>query len=229
LSSTCALASARAEEPASPVVVQLSGIDNVYRWAYVLRRVVARSEPAPTARSVGLVPGVTSEDETNLVIVQSAFRDDQERLWVRVPLALLPNGQTGWVPRDALGDLHIVRTHLVVDRSHLSLVLLRDGRVVFRTAIGVGQSSWPTPRGEFYVRVRLDDFASPMYGPVAFGTNARSPWLTDWPKGGVIGIHGTDAPELLPGRISHGCIRLRNDAIRRLARLMPLGTPVTIR
>ncbi len=228
-SSTWALATARAEEPASPVVVQLSGVNNVYRWAYVLRRVVARSEPAPSARPVGPVRAVTPEDETNLVIVHSAVRDDQGRLWVRVPLASLPNGKTGWVPRDALGDLHIVRTHLVVDRSRFSVVLLRDGRVVFKTAAGVGQARWPTPRGEFYVRVRLDDFDSPMYGPVAFGTNARSPWLTDWPKGGVIGIHGTDAPQLLPGRISHGCIRLRNDAIRRLARLMPLGTPVTIR
>ena len=46
--------------------------------------------------------------------------------------------------------------------------------------------------------------------------------------GGEVGIHGTDAPQLLPGRVSHGCIRLPNDAIVRLARLMPLGTPVTI-
>ena len=65
--------------------------------------------------------------------------------------------------------------------------------------------------------------------PVAFGLNARSRVLTDWPGGGFIGIHGTNAPELVPGRISHGCIRMRNDAILRLATLMPLGTPVTIR
>src|SRR5262249_35664062 len=133
------------------------------------------------------------------------------------------------VPRDALGDLHSVRTHLVIDRAHLSAVLLRNGRSVFRTSIGVGQSQWPTPTGDFYVRVRLDHFTDPMYGPIAFGTNARSPWLTDWPEGGFVGIHGTDHPELLPGRVSHGCIRMRNGAILRLARLMPLGTPVTIR
>jgi hypothetical protein len=173
-SSTWALATARAEESASPVV-QLSGVNNVYRWAYVLRRVVARIEPAPSARPMGLVRAVTPEDETNLVIVHSALRDNQGRLWVRVPLASLPNGRTGWVPRDALGDLHIVRTHLVVDRSHFSVVLLRDGRVVFRAAVGLGKARWPTPRGEFYVRVRLDDFDSPMYGPVAFGTTPARP------------------------------------------------------
>jgi lipoprotein-anchoring transpeptidase ErfK/SrfK len=52
--------------------------------------------------------------------------------------------------------------------------------------------------------------------------------LTDWPGGGFIGIHGTNEPQLLPGRVSHGCIRLRNRDIARLAELMPVGTPVTI-
>ncbi len=68
-----------------------------------------------------------------------------------------------------------------------------------------------------------------MYGPVAFGTSARSAVLTDWPAGGFVGIHGTNRPALIPGRISHGCIRLRNDDILRLDRLMPPGTPLTIR
>jgi len=29
--------------------------------------------------------------------------------------------------------------------------------------------------------------------------------------------------------VSHGCIRLRNEAILRLARLLPIGTPLRIR
>jgi lipoprotein-anchoring transpeptidase ErfK/SrfK len=33
----------------------------------------------------------------------------------------------------------------------------------------------------------------------------------------------------VPGRVSHGGIRLRNADILRIARLMPIGTPVTIR
>jgi lipoprotein-anchoring transpeptidase ErfK/SrfK len=74
-----------------------------------------------------------------------------------------------------------------------------------------------------------NDATSPFYGPVAFGTSARSAVLTDWPDGGYIGIHGTNHPELIPGRISHGCIRLRNRDIIRLARRMPIGTPITIR
>jgi lipoprotein-anchoring transpeptidase ErfK/SrfK len=100
---------------------------------------------------------------------------------------------------------------------------------VFRAPVGVGQPQWPTPRGEFYVRDKLDDYAGPFYGPVAFGTSARSSVLTDWPEGGFVGVHGTDMPQLIPGRVSHGCIRLRNGDILRLAKLMPIGTPVTIR
>jgi lipoprotein-anchoring transpeptidase ErfK/SrfK len=198
-------------------------------WAYVLHPGAARSDARASAPRVGVVRGVTPEGETNLVIADEQRRDQNDRLWVRVPLSALPNGQTGWVPRDSLGDFHGVRTHLIVDRTRLRAYLLRDGRLIFETRIGVGRPRWPTPAGEFYVRVRLQRFRDPFYGPVAFGTNARSPWLTDWPRGGVVGIHGTDRPRLLPGRVSHGCIRMRNAAIRRLARLMPLGTPVSIR
>ena len=212
-----------------PAEVQLSGADNLSRWAYVLHRVAAHELPGVAARPVGLVRAVTPEGETNLVLAYASERDADGRLWIKVPLAMLPNGRSGWVPRDALGDLHAIRTHLVIDRARFTAVLLRNGRVVFRTTIGVGRSRWPTPPGDFYVRVRLEHFTDPMYGPVAFGTNARSPWLTDWPRGGVVGIHGTNNPGLLPGRVSHGCIRLRNDVIRRLARLMPLGTPISIK
>jgi lipoprotein-anchoring transpeptidase ErfK/SrfK len=74
----------------------------------------------------------------------------------------------------------------------------------------------------------LYGFDDPFYGPVAFGTSARSPTLTEWPGGGFIGIHGTNQPGILPGRVSHGCIRLRNADIVRLARLLPVGSPLTV-
>jgi lipoprotein-anchoring transpeptidase ErfK/SrfK len=49
-----------------------------------------------------------------------------------------------------------------------------------------------------------------------------------WPGGGVIGIHGTDQPQLIPGRPSHGCIRLRDVDIVRLWPLIEVGTPIEI-
>ena len=105
---------------------------------------------------------------------------------------------------------------------------MRAGRVVLRAPVGIGLPTSPTPRGEFYVRDRLERYASPFYGPLAFGTSARSN-LSEWPAGGFVGIHGTDQPQLVPGSVSRGCIRMRNADIERLGRLMPVGTPLTIR
>src|SRR5215211_2264397 len=149
--------------------------------------------------------------------------------WVEVRVPMRPNGEHGWVPRSALGRLHVVRTRLVVDRRALTATLRRKGRVVWRSRVGVGAPGTPTPGGSFYIR-ELIRVPSPhgIYGPYAFGTSAYSV-LSDWPGGGVVGIHGTNAPSLIPGRPSHGCIRVPNAAISRLARLMPVGTPLRIR
>jgi L,D-transpeptidase catalytic domain len=133
--------------------------------------------------------------------------------WVRIELSVLPLGTT-WVPRRALGQIRAVRTRLVIDRTRLTATLLRDGRAVFRAPVGVGRTRSPTPRGKFTIRQRLDGFGDPFYGPIAFGSSARSPVLTDWPAGGFVGVHGTNSPELIPGRVSHGCIRMRNADIR---------------
>jgi lipoprotein-anchoring transpeptidase ErfK/SrfK len=86
----------------------------------------------------------------------------------------------------------------------------------------------PTPHGTFWVREKMRvTQPGTIYGPWAIGTSAYSV-LTDWPGGGVVGIHGTNEPQLIPGRPSHGCVRVPNAAIRRLARLLPIGTPVRI-
>lgn len=79
------------------------------------------------------------------------------------------------------------------------------------------------------MRNELTKYSSPAYGPVAFGLSARSAVLTDWPAGGFVGIHGTNRPGILPGRVSHGCIRLRNTDILRLARILSPGDLVVIR
>jgi L,D-transpeptidase catalytic domain len=199
------------------------------RWAYVLAASAARAAARSSARVVARVGTATSLGHPNLLLLLADQYDRQGREWVRVRLPVLPNGTTGWILRSALDKVQVVTTHLLIDRRALVARLYRDGTEVFRAAIGVGKPSAPTPAGHFYVREELRNFGDPFYGPVAFGTSARSPTLTDWPGGGFIGIHGTNQPQLLPGRVSHGCIRMRNGDILRLARLMPLGTPVTIR
>lgn len=205
-----------------------SGATATYRWAFVIRRMIARSAPSRSAAPVTRLRLLTPENTTNLVQAIEGRRT-ATGVWVRVRLPILPNNSTGWVPRRTLGNWRTVRTHLLVDRRRFTLTLYRMGRPVFWARVGVGQPQSPTPAGQFYVRNMLYGFDVPVYGPVAFGTSARSPVLTDWPGGGFIGIHGTDEPGLLPGRVSHGCVRLRNADLLRLARLLPVGTPMTVR
>jgi hypothetical protein len=197
-------------------------------FAPVARVVAAREAPSPAAPVVAELATQTPDNTTNIVgVVRQRTRGNL--LWVEVRLPVLPNNQTGWVPRDSLGGYGFVHTHLIVDRERLTATLLNDGRRVFRAPVAVGRPGAPTPPGAFVVVDRLTRFSDPIYGPIAFGTSAKSPVFTDWPGGGVVGIHGTNEPELIPGRVSHGCIRLRNDDILRLSRLMPVGTPITIR
>jgi hypothetical protein len=212
-----------------PRPTELSRHSATSYWITVRRSVAARTGPSPTATPIARLSSRTSDGTSNAVLVLGRARDAAGRLWVRARLPILPNGSIGWLPRSALGVYGVVNTRLVVDLERLTATLLRDNRPIFRAPIGVGQADWPTPTGEFYVRSKLTRYRSPFYGPLAFGTSARSAVLTDWPGGGFVGIHGTDAPELLPGRVSHGCIRLRNQDILELGRLMLVGTPLTIR
>jgi L,D-transpeptidase catalytic domain len=218
----------RPRRRAKPERFVLSGPNHLYRYAFVLRAGVARSAPRRTSAVVASLSRWTPEGTTNLVLTLDGRRT-RRGVWIRVRLATLPNGRTGWVHRRMLSDWKEVRTRLVVDRRRLTATLYRRGRVIFRAPVGVGLSRWPTPRGEFYIRNQLYGFGNPVYGPLAFGTSARSAVLTDWPGGGFIGLHGTNQPYLLPGRVSHGCIRMKNGHILRLARLMPVGTPLTVK
>jgi hypothetical protein len=221
-------------EPVRPAFVPgtphiLPAGQRAWRYAPVRRAVIARAQPREGALAVAPLSTRTPEGTTNIVLGLGQRRDGAGRLWVRVRLPVLPNARTAWVPRAALGGYVFVRTHLLVDRARFIATLYRGTRRVFQARVGVGRPESETPAGAFYVRNKLTRYRSAMYGPLAFGTSARSPRLTDWPAGGFVGIHGTDRPDLLPGRVSHGCIRMRNADILALGRLMPVGTPVTIR
>jgi hypothetical protein len=206
----------------------LNGPHGMSRWTHVLTKIPARTEPSAGARIITRLKPLTPEMTQNLVQTLDGQINKKGEYWVRVRLPILPNGSTGWVPRGALGAYNRIWTHLVIDRRLFSATLYRRGVAVFTTRVGVGKPYWPTPAGEFHVREKITGFSDLIYGPIAFGTNARSAVLTDWPGGGFIGLHGTNQPEILPGRVSHGCVRMPNPSVLRLARLMPLGTPVTI-
>src|SRR6185312_3480123 len=131
------------------------------------------------------------------------------------------------VPADAT-DVRPVQNRIVVrlDARKLEVRRLRDGKLLLRTTAAVGAPGSPTPLGrDFYVQSAFVP-TDPFYGAFALETSAYAR-VTDWPTD-VVGIHGTNRPELLGQAVSHGCIRVQNDVARRLEQLAPLGTPIDI-
>ncbi len=150
--------------------------------------------------------------------------------WLHVDLPARPNLSSGWVRRS---DVRLATTRLsLVVRLGAHRLELRDGtRTLLRARVGVGRSVSPTPRGRYFITdiVRPPD-PKGFYGPYALGLSAYSSVYTSFAGGnGQIGLHGTNQPAALGTDVSHGCIRLSNRVITRLAHALPLGTPVTIR
>jgi hypothetical protein len=207
----------------------LSDERTLTRWAHAVAGRPIRRRPASGSRRVGRLRLLTEDGYPEVYLALRSRRARDGRVWLQVRIPARPNGQTGWVPQGALGVLDAVRTALTIDRRRSVATLRRAGRRIWIAPVGHGAPGTPTPAGRFYVRERIRNLTGdPLYGPWAFGTSAYS-GLSDWPGGGVIGIHGTNQPSLIPGRPSHGCVRLRNPDIERLARLMPIGTPIRIR
>jgi lipoprotein-anchoring transpeptidase ErfK/SrfK len=151
------------------------------------------------------------------------------RGWVQVRLALRPNGSLGWVRARAVSPA-LDPYRVTASLSHHRLTVTRGGRTILRAPIAVGRPSLPTPTGLFYITELLKQAdRTGTYGPFAFGLSAFSNVLYSFGGGpGQIGFHGTNDPALLGTSASHGCIRISNANITRLARILPLGTPVVI-
>lgn len=149
--------------------------------------------------------------------------------WIEVLLPIRPNGTTGWVD---LEDVTLSRNpyRIEVDLGSYELTVRRNGEVELLAPVAIGQGGTPTPIGDFYLIELLQPRQqNGPYGPYAYGLSGYSDVLDNFNGGaGVIGIHGTNRPDLLGGPASHGCIRIHNDTIALMAEFLPLGTPVSI-
>jgi hypothetical protein len=206
---------------------QLSNETTFTRWAYTNLDLKVRKSPATSSGTVGKLRYNTEDGPPDIYLALQMFTNAKGDEWVQVRIPGRPNGRTGWVPREGLGEFHLIHVQLVVNRRTLRATLYKNGKLIFKAPVGVGKAATPTPAGHYWIREKLKGFG-PVYGPLAFGTGAYSANLSDWPGGGVIGVHGTNEPNLVPGRPSHGCIRLHNKDILKLARLMKPGTPMLV-
>jgi lipoprotein-anchoring transpeptidase ErfK/SrfK len=148
---------------------------------------------------------------------------------VRVLLPVRPNGSQGWVRTE---DVRLFRHdyRMVISVGKHTLTVYKGASVIMQEQVGLGRRATPTPGGVFYTKelLRPTNPKGP-YGPYAYGLSGHSPVLDEFLGGdGQLGIHGTDDPTGLGRDVSHGCIRLRNAAIEKLAAMLPLGVPVQI-
>jgi lipoprotein-anchoring transpeptidase ErfK/SrfK len=147
--------------------------------------------------------------------------------WYKVSIPMRPNGTYGWVHASTV-SLSPTHSRIVVNVRRRTIDVYRFGKRRWHGIVAVGAPGRETPLGHYYVAARFVPYHDPFLGVFAEETSAYSK-LTEWPGGGVVGIHGTDEPWLLGKAVSHGCVRVSNHTASKLKRLAPLGTPILIK
>jgi lipoprotein-anchoring transpeptidase ErfK/SrfK len=190
-------------------------------------RVAVRTAPSRSAPVITTLTQFRPDFHPRTVLAVSVRRDSAGKpSWYRITVPGRPNGRTGWIPA-AAAELAPVDRWLVIYRGSRRFELYVDGRLRRRGPIAVGARGMETPTGLFFVQSRFVPRRYPILGAYAFETSGYSK-LSDWPGGGVVGVHGTDAPWLIGQAVSHGCVRLRNSDVVALRKVVRVGTPVKI-
>ena len=208
-------------------VTPLASVDVVGSGPLSWRKVAVRAAPSRSARVVATLAQFRPDYHPRTVLAV-AVRTSAAGTpsWYRITIPGRPNGRTGWIPA-AAADVKPVDRWLVVYRGARKFELYVGGKVRRTGPIAVGAPGMETPTGLFFVQSRFVPKRYPILGAFAFETSGYSK-LSDWPGGGVVGVHGTNTPRLIGQAVSHGCVRLRNSDILALRRLVRVGTPVKI-
>jgi lipoprotein-anchoring transpeptidase ErfK/SrfK len=217
-----AVTSSTTRAPARPTVTTVPAPPVALVATAIPRHVSVREQPEGPSVHTLANPSESGAPLTFLVTQQQGAN-------LEVLLPTRPNGSTGWI---SAKDVTVVADpyRIVVQLGAHRLVAYNRSAVVLDAAIGVGTRTTPTPGGRYYIKELLKP-SNPNgpYGPHAYGLSGFSNVITKFAGGdGVIGIHGTNEPQLVGTDVSHGCIRLKNDDIEKLVPLLPLGTPVEI-
>jgi lipoprotein-anchoring transpeptidase ErfK/SrfK len=208
-----------------------SSVDVVGSGTINWKQLVVRARPSDSARRVTVLDQFRPDFRPQFVLALSKLENKRtgKPTWFRISVPGRPNGRTGWVRAGAL-ELRPVRKRLIVYRGARRFEFWDGSKLVRAGKVAVGARGAETPLGLFYVTWKFDPTIDPdwaILGDFAFETSAYSK-LTDWPGGGIVGVHGTPWPELLGQAVSHGCVRIANRNIEFLRSRVPVGTPVKI-
>lgn len=190
-------------------------------------RVGVRVRPDLHARTLLTFAQFQPDYRKRVVLVLRALPGrDGKPLWYRVSIPGRPNGRSGWVPASSL-EVAPADRWLVILRGARRFEFVLRSKVVRSGRIAVGAPGMPTPLGLYYVQRGFRPVGYPILGAYAFATSAYSA-LSEWPGGGIVGVHGTDTPQFIGQAVSHGCIRLLNSDIEYLRTVVRIGTPIKI-
>ena len=148
--------------------------------------------------------------------------------WIQVAIPVRPNGTVGWV---RFNDVNVLSVpfRVLVDKSTNTMSIEKNGTEVFRKSVATGTGDTPTPSGLFFIREIISTDPKGPYGPYVLGLSGYSEVFQTFAGGeGAIGIHGTNQPGLVGTNASYGCVRVTNDVMQSIVRMLPLGTPVEI-
>lgn len=148
--------------------------------------------------------------------------------WLGVVAPALPNGRVGWIAdRRATLVAEPVRVRIMLARRLLTV--RRGGRAVLRMTVGVGAPGTPTPTGRFAVTDGLVTPRGSPYGCCVLALSGHQPDIPQgWTGGDRLAVHGTTSPGSIGAAASHGCLRARDEDLRRLLRVATLGARVDI-
>jgi lipoprotein-anchoring transpeptidase ErfK/SrfK len=186
-----------------------------------------RVAPNPHAHVIRVMHQFRSDFRPQVMFAVRVATGSDGQPWYRVSIPMRPNGTYGWIPAKTV-SLSPMHSQIVVDLQTRSIDLYRFGKHKWHGKVAIGAPGRETPVGHYFVAARFVPYHDPFLGVFAVETSAYSK-LTEWPGGGVVGIHGTDEPQLLGQAVSHGCVRVANVTARHLKTLAPLGTPILIK
>jgi lipoprotein-anchoring transpeptidase ErfK/SrfK len=189
------------------------------------RKLASHSGPSSSSPVIKIFPQFRNDYRPTTLLVLGEAKDAKGLRWLKLSMPMRPNGRTGWVKAAAV-QARPVRRSIVIDLSLRKLRVLERGKTRFATRVAVGRRGMETPTGSFYLTAAFKP-TERFLGAFAFETSAYSK-LSEWPGGGVVGLHGTSMPWLLGQAVSHGCVRMSNAAALVLKRLTPAGTPLRI-
>lgn len=189
--------------------------------------VIVRRTPSPTGKKITKMTYFRPDYRVQEILAVRSTTDSDGNAWYRISVPMRPNGMYGWIPAADV-ELSPTLSQIIVNVGHRTIDVYKQGRHVWHGKVAVGAPGMETPLGHYYVAATFVPYRDPFLGVYALETSAYSK-LTEWPGGGVVGIHGTNEPWLLGQAVSHGCVRVSNTTAAHLKRYAPLGTPIWIK